>query len=49
MSSWLRRVVLALVATAALAPASMGATADDRFDEANDLARTGDSPGAIDL
>ena len=49
MSSWLRWVVLALVATAALAPASMGATADDRFDEANDLARTGDYPGAIDL
>jgi len=45
--SWLCGGVLALVATAALAPPSVAASAAERFHEANDLARTGDYPAAI--
>ena len=47
MRAWARGAVLALFATAALAPSLFAASADERFDEANDLARAGDYPGAI--
>lgn len=49
MRAWARGCALALFAAGALTPSSFAASADDRFDEANDLSRTGDYPGAIRL
>jgi hypothetical protein len=46
VSPGLRIVALVLLGTA-VGPSSRAATADERFDEANDLARTGDYPAAI--
>jgi hypothetical protein len=45
--SRLRLATLTLGVLAALAPGAGAETADERFDEANDLARTGDYPKAI--
>ena len=45
MRSWLPRVVV--VALLAWAMPALAGPADERFDEANDLARAGDYPGAI--
>lgn len=42
-----RSGLLAIVAAAVLAPPVVAASADQRFDEANDLARSGDYPAAI--
>jgi hypothetical protein len=47
VSPRLRCRVLALVGVAVLAPTSAMASADGRFDEANELARAGDYPAAI--
>jgi len=47
--AWARGCALALFAAGALTPSLLAASADERFDEANNLSRTGDYPRAIRL